>query len=595
MGFFRVIFKFIVTMFALFGFLVFLIIAGGAAAIYQMKKERFLIPTETILSLTVDGNIVEYASRDQILREVLGPTVTMLDIVAQLENAAEDEQVKGLLLRIADHELSYAQIQEIRDAVIAFRRSGKPAVAYADSFGELTRGMASYYLATSCDEIYLQPSGTLDLSGISAETPFLKGLLAKIGVQPIGETRKEYKNYWNIFTEEKYTGPHREAVHRVLETIFSRMVADIAAARKLDPATARALVDRSPFFAAEAVAEGLIDGVKFRDEVLAHIEQKAACAKYTPLYRYEPTFPPDTATEATVAVVIAEGEIHRGKSRLDPFGRSNRIGGDSLAKAIRDAAADPQVQAIVLRVNSPGGSVVASETIWREVASAVKEAQKPVIVTMGSVAASGGYYISMAADRIIAQPATLTGSIGVIIGKMYTPDMWKKIGVTFDSDQIGKNARLFSSLTKLDADQTALLRRMLDSIYDTFVSRAAAGRKKDPGEIEPFAKGRVWTGEDALAHGLVDEMGGYAAAFAEVRRRFGLQPQAMISLKYYPPEPNFLDLLLDRDHDDDVAAPVGLIADLSAGARKVLSLLFFAEDMGKRENFELSADPVDIR
>ncbi|HNT28218.1 MAG TPA: S49 family peptidase, partial [bacterium] len=189
----------------------------------------------------------------------------------------------------------------------------------------------------------------------------------------------------------------------------------------------------------------------------------------------------------------------------------------------------------------------------------------------------------------------LTGSIGVIIGKMYTPDMWKKIGVTFDSDQIGKNARLFSSLTRLDADQTTLLRRMLDSIYDTFVSRAAAGRKKNPEEIEPFAKGRVWTGEDALAHGLVDELGGYTAAFAEARKRLGLQPGAMVSLKFYPPEPNFFDYLLDRDSDDEVAATTGLLTDLSAGARKLFSLLMMVEKLERRENFELSTEPVDIR
>lgn len=595
MDFLKGIFRFFVVSFALFGFFIFLLVAGGvAAAVSYAKKQELLTPADTVLTITVDDNIVEYASRDRILREIIGPTVTLLDIVTQLDNAATDPHIKGLLVRIADHDLSYAQIQEIRDAVIAFRKSGKPAVVFADSFGELSHGMASYYLATAFDEIYLQPSGMVDISGIASESMFLKGLLAKLGIEPIGATRKEYKNAWNIFTEEKYTGPHREAVHRLLESVFDRTVGEIAAARKLPPEKVRELVDRAPLFAGEALAEKLVDGVKYRDEVLTLMEQQSSCAARTALGRYEPTFP-DTKSEATVAVIVAEGEILRGRSVQDPFGKSHRIGSDTMAKAVRDAVADPEVRAIILRVNSPGGSVVASETIWHEVATAVKNSDKPIIVTMSSLAASGGYYISMAADRIIAEPATITGSIGVIVGKFYTPEMWKKIGVTFDTDQIGANARMFSSLTRLDPAQTAILQKTLDSVYDTFVTRAADGRKKKPEELEANAKGRVWTGEDALARGLVDELGGYPAAFAAVRTTLGLKPDSMLSLKFYPEEPMFLDMLLGRTGDDDeAAARSGVLSDVFGFFRRMAALMSLIEK-SEAQGMRLESEPVDIR
>lgn len=595
MEFFKSVFRFFVVMFALFGLLVFLLIAGGVtAAVNYAKKQDMLAPAEAVLTLTIDGRIVENASRDIVLSEIIGPTVTVFDAVTRLEQAAADPNIKGLLVRIAAHELSYAQVQELRDAVHAFRRSGKPAVVYADTFGELTRGLPSYYLAAAFDEIYLQPAGMVDISGVAAEGLFLKGLLAKLGVEPIGETRKEYKNAWNIFTEDKYTAPHRKAVERLLASTFDRAVSDIARDRGIDPAALRALVDRAPLFSAEALAAKLITGVKYRDEVLALMEQKAGCARYQPLARYTPSPFDGLGSQPTVAVVVAEGEIRRGRGETDPFGRRNTIGSDTTAKAIRDAAADPAVQAIVLRVNSPGGSVVASETIWHEVVTAVRNTEKPVIVSMGSLAASGGYYISMAADHIVAQPATITGSVGVIVGKFYTPEMWKKLGITFDAAQIGANARLFSSNTRLDEKQQALLDRVLDDVYDTFVTRAADGRKKKPEEFEQYAKGRVWTGEDAKERGLIDELGGYAQAFDAARRQIGLQPGAPLSFKFYPEEPRIFDYLFDRAGDDEAAAGAGLLSDIAGILRRIAALAALIEK-AEQAGLRLESEPVDIR
>jgi len=550
MGFLKKVFKVLVVLFALIGFAVTLLIVGiVSAAMRYTDASRIITPPETVITFTVDDRIVEYAPSDPVIREVFGRRLSILDIVTGLENASEDPKVKGLLVRIADHRLSYAQVQEIRDAVIAFRKSGKPAIAYADSFGELTRGMASYYLATAFDEIYIQPAGTVDIAGLAAEHPFLKGLLGKLGVEPIGGTRKEYKNAWNLFTEDKFTAPHREAVHRLPESLFEQIVSDIAAARRIDERHLRALIDRAPLFSGEALAEGLIDGVKYRHEVIARAEERMQCTTRTPLSRRPSILPQGGGT--TVALIVAEGEVERGAAERDPFGKRSSIGSYTFAKAIRDAVGDPEVKAIVFRINSPGGSVVASETIWHEVAEAVRASGKPFIVTMSSTAASGGYYIAMAADHLIAEPATVTGSIGVIVGKMYTPEFWKKLGITFDAEQFGRNARLFSSLTRLDDDQQRLLERTLDDVYDTFVSRAAAARKKSPEEMEAIAKGRIWSGADALEKGLVDELGGYRAAFAAVRSRLGLAPTDFIIIKPFPREPSMVDFILQRNQDEE--------------------------------------------
>jgi len=595
MEFLRKIFKAIVVMFALFGLLVFLLIAGIVTAIvHHVDAKRIVAPPDTVVTFSVDDRIVEYAPSDSVIREVFGKQTSILDIVTGLENASEDPKVKGLLVRIDNHSLSYAQIQEIRDAVIAFRKTGKPAIAYADSFGELSRGMASYYLATAFDEIYLQPAGTVDIAGVAAEHPFLKGLLGKLGVEPIGGTRKEYKNAWNIFTEEKFTAPHREAVHRLLGSIFEQTVTDIAEARRIDEKRLRSLIDRAPLFSGEALAERLVDGVKYRDEVITLMEEKAGCAVRTPLSRYRPSILPQTGG-TTVALIVAEGEIERGLAERDPFGRRSSVGSYTFAKAVRDAAADPEVKAIVFRINSPGGSVVASETIWHEVVETVRASGKPLIVTMSSVAASGGYYIAMAADHIIAEPATVTGSIGVIVGKMYTPEFWKKLGITFDSEQFGKNARLFSSLTRLDGDQKALLDRTLDDIYDTFVSRVAAARKKKPEEVEEVAKGRIWSGADALEKGLVDELGGYRAAFAAVRSRLGRSPESLRVIKPFPREPSIVDFVLQRDREDEVGggAVIAPLKKVIRGIAAVGNLLEARET--DRGSIRAEAEELDIR
>jgi len=543
--------KMVARFFILIGVFTFSFILIGIAAIIFKEKSDEIKPG-TMLKINFDGGIVENSTEDEIVAEIFGAQHTMFDVIRAIDSAAKDQRIKGIVAKISNPGLSYAQIQELRESLLNFKKTGKIMIAYSDSFGEVADGTKAYYLASAFTKIYLQSAGTLGFAGIASESYFLKGLFEKLGVEPIGGKRKEYKSYWNMFTEDKYTEFHKESVLRVIESISSQIYRDVAVDRKKTQEEIKALVDLAPFFPEDALKAGLIDGIKYRDEVFDEIE-KMGKPDYLTLSNYITTMKEENllklSGDKTVALIIAEGEIHRGRSDFDPTGSSNTIGADTMAKAIRDAVNDKDVKALLIRVDSPGGSVVASETIWREVAKA-KDKKKPLVISMSSVAASGGYYISMPADRIFAEGATMTGSIGVIVGKFYTLELWKKLGITFDSVATNKNTMIFSSSTKLDEAQTAYLNKSLDNVYDTFVKRASESRKQPFEKLEESAKGRVWTGEDALARGLVDELGGYNKAIASVRKLINAKPEETINFKKFPEEENFLNIIMGRDLDE---------------------------------------------
>ncbi len=594
--FFRYVGRLIARFFMILGIFFFVMIVSSIIALSVFIKSRGEVPTVkegSVLQLNINESIVENSSRDEIFREILGQKLTVLDVIALLERAAKDGRIKGLFVKISPNNLSYAQVQELRSAVARFRTSGKPTVAFAESFEEYGQGTKNYYLAAAFEQIFVQPSGMVGITGMAAESPFVKGTLEKVGVVPQGATRKEYKNYWNMFTQDKYTDPHRESTQKLLDSIFERVVEDVAKDRKIAPVVVKAMIDRAPLFPKEAIESKLIDGIKYRDELLAFLTEKTGSSEWLPLVKYAELIEESKAPKETVALIIGEGSIHQGKSDFDPAGRSNSIGSDTVAKAIRDAAKDPEVKAIVLRVDSPGGSVIASEAIWREVLKA-KETGKPFIVTMSGVAASGGYYIAMAADKIIAQPSTITGSIGVIYGKFNTEGLWNKLGITFDSVQNGRNARFFSGLTSFNEEQNAKIGTILDEIYTTFVTRAAEGRKTTFDKLEPHAKGRVWSGEDALKLGLVDQLGGYYEAVQAVKASLKVTPETEIAFKIFPKEPNVFDMVLDRAQDgeeEEVNIHYGIASDIADLLRPIAAKKAMLELMNSRQNGAESALP----
>ncbi|MEV7009849.1 signal peptide peptidase SppA [Streptosporangium sp. NPDC051022] len=478
----------------------------------------------------------------------------LADVLSGLRRAGKDPRVKALIVKIGTHPLGLAMVQELRQAVTRFRDSGKLTVAFAETFGEFGAGTVPYYLATVFERVYLQPSGDLGLTGVSLEQRFLRGALGKAGVEYQLGQRHEYKTAANTFTQDHMTEAHRESMGRITESVTEQVVAGIAEGRGIEPAKVRELIDQGPFIGAEAVEAGLVDRMAYRDEVYEEVKRAAgqdALLLYVSRYAKGPIASkiPHPGGQ-TVALVHGTGQIRLGRSGRSPLGGSGAMGSDTVCAALRAARRDDHVKAVVFRVDSPGGSYVASDAIWREVVL-TRKAGKPIIVSMGDVAASGGYMVSMAADAIVAQPGTLTGSIGVFAGKAVIGGLLDKLGVVSETVGEGANAGMFSSTNAFSEAQWARVNAWLDRVYDDFVSKVAEGRGLPRERAHELAKGRVWTGADAYAGGLVDELGGLEDALALAREKAGLPADAPV--RAYP-KLNPLERLRPVDSSEDKTA-----------------------------------------
>ena len=491
-----------------------------------------------ILELDLTDGLPEAPVTDPLSAIMSRRKVRLPDILEGLRRAQHDDRVRALVVKVGGGRIGLARMQELREAVSAFRESGKLAVAWAETFGEFTQGNVPYYLATAFDRIYLQPSGTLGLTGITVEQVFLHDALEKFGIGFASAKRYEYKSAADNLTERGFTGPAREASMRLVASIGEQITAAIAERRGKSAADARALLDRGPFLAADALAEGLVDALGYRDEVYADVRKEAgpeATLQYVARYQRNHMLAQrarrlPNPRERFVAVIYASGPIKSGRSTRSPLGGS-AMGSDTVAGALRLALADERVRAVLLRVNSPGGSATASDTIWREVVR-LRAAGKPVVVSMSDVAASGGYFIAAPADVIVAQPGTLTGSIGVIMGKPVLEDALHRIGVTTDAVSVGAGATMLSPFHPFSEDEWSRINAWLDAIYTDFTEKVAAGRRMPVERVHEVARGRVWTGADAAQNGLVDELGGMQAAAEIARRRAGLPADA--PLRVYP-------------------------------------------------------------
>ncbi len=444
-----------------------------------------------------------------------------------LHEAAGDRHVVGLIAKVGGA-LPWAAMQELRLGARAFAASGKPTLAWAESFGEGTGDMAAYVLAAGFDEIWLQPGGGLGMLGVGVETTFVRGALDRLGIEPQLEQRYEFKNAADRVLRTDFTEAHRTALSRLAESIFTEAVTAIADGRGIEPPRVRELADTGPRTAPEARAAGLVDALGYRDEAYAAMRSRvAADAELLFADRWRPRRRPHLPVRRTghVALVEVRGVIASGRTRRGPMGR--QVGSDSVGAALRAATNDEHVRAVVLHVDSPGGSAVASDTIWREVCR-VRDAGKPVIVSMGEAAASGGYYIACPADVIVALPSTLTGSIGVFGGKMVVRELLDRVGLTTGAVSHGARSLMFSTRRGFSDDERERLVATIDAIYDDFVAKVARGRGRPVAEIESIARGRVWTGSDALGIGLVDELGGLRDAVRIARSRAGLPADALV-------------------------------------------------------------------
>ena len=500
------------------------------------------VPSRVLLEADFERSIEEWMPDDPVSRAFGAEMPTTRDIVDALDRAAKDGRVAGLVARVGAAPIGLAQIQEIRDAVARFRASGKFAIAWSETFGEFGAGNGAYYLASSFDEIFLQPSGDLGLTGLMYESPFLKGTFDKMGVVPRMDHRYEYKNAMNLYTETKYNAPHREAMEALMTSQFGQLVRGIAAARKLPETDVRKAFDEGPFLGQQAVDAKLVDGLLYRDEVYAKAKEKAgrgADLLYLETYLERAGRP--HASGKKIALVYGVGAVQRGSGGFSPL-TGTAMGSDAVSAALRAAREDDDVRAVVFRVDSPGGSYVASDAIWRETVL-TKKAGKPLVVSMGNLAGSGGYFVAMSADKIVAQPGTITASIGVVGGKLLTTEMWKKLGLSWDEVHTSDGSTMFTGTSDYTPKQWDKFQQWLDRVYADFTAKVAEGRNLPKEKVLAIAKGRIWSGEDGKELGLIDELGGIDVALKLAKEAAKIPASDEVEVVVFPRKRSLLEAL----------------------------------------------------
>ena len=522
------------------------ILVAGGIALFLAHAVSPALPDKIVLTVDLRQGLAEGAGESALRRLVVPAKPTMRDFLDAIVRAERDPRVKGLVAFLGGSALGLADAEQVRDAIARFRRHGKFAIAFSDSFGEFGSGTGGYYLATAFGEIWLQPMGSVGLTGIYDEVPFFKGTFSLLGITPEFDHRSRYKTAMNSLTHSRMTPAHREEAQALIHSTAGEIVEGIARGRKLDPEAVRQLVDAGPYLARSALAKKLVDRLGYRDEALARARALAGPgSKTVRLSSYLDRAGRPYTHGARIAVVYASGLIVRGGGGHNPLFGSQEMAADKVARALRRAARDKKVRAILFRIDSPGGSVVASETIWRAVAEA-RAKGKPVVVSMGDLAGSGGYYIAAGADKIVAEPATLTASIGDFAGKFVISGLLKKLGVTTDSAQFGADAGMFASTQEFTPAQHQKFEAFLDAVYEGFKKRVAEGRHMSLDAVEKVAQGRVWTGAQAKARGLVDALGGFGTALGLAKAAAHIAPNAPVDLVVYPRRQGLLEFLYDR-------------------------------------------------
>lgn len=547
-------------------------VVGGITARFARR-----VPKGTVLELDL-GALPPEAADTSLAGMIGGKKPTMRETVDALSRAAADSRVAGLLVHATFSAGGVAQVQELRDAFGALRTAGKFTVAYSDSYNN-----GSYHLASACDEVLLQPTGDVDLRGLAAVPNFYKGALDKLGIEVEAEGRWEYKSAADQVTRTRMSRPFKESHQRVLDSIFGQIVSGVAQKTHRSEKEVRALIDAGPFLDKEAEKEGLVDALMYRDQAIERAKTRSGPkARLLDVHAYAKRAKKRVGKgrPASLAIITATGPIVSRRQGIDPIAGRSPMESDKVAEWIRKAVKDKRVKAIVMRVDSPGGSAVASEAIWRETVRA-KEKNKPVVVSMGNVAASGGYYISAAADCIVAHPGTITGSIGVISAKPVLAKAKRKLGVHPEELKTSAHAAMMSVNRPFSESEKARFEAGLDDVYATFTSRVAEGRGLDLDHVLRVARGRVWTGEDAHEHGLVDELGGLTTAIGMAKQAAGVKVDAPVRLVAFPKKQSPLARIRSQKRESsDLEALVGLLAAVAGPVQRAAADLGLLGDRG---------------
>ncbi len=496
------------------------------------------LPKEMVLVFKIDGGVTEIQTKPSLLEPFPFAQPTIRNVINTLERAKDDARVHGLIVNMRDSGMSAAHIEELRTAIINFNEAGKFTKIYASSYDDVMGGLSQYYFASAFDEIWMQPVGMLSISGASMEMPFAKSALEKLGVTPQFLKREQYKGAMENFTASEMSDASREMWSSILNDISQNMIEQVAQDRNIPINILQGYVDQGLLTGKESVNAKLIDRLDYADNMVSEIRENIKGDKESkdlPLvslaqYSQSKTTQaakPNAQGNKDVALIYAVGTI------VDTAGAQGNAGANKIAGAITKAQENENIKAIVLRVDSPGGSPTASETIRRALVKA-KEKGKKVVVSMGPVAASGGYWVATDADKIVAMSTTITGSIGVVMGKFEASDLWDKVGVNWEGPQVGENADVFSPHKPFDAAGRERLNVLIDDVYQSFLTRVAKGRNMSIEQARSVARGRAWTGSQAFENGLVDSLGGLNEALNETAKLLDLPSRENLNVVVMP-------------------------------------------------------------
>ncbi len=570
------------------------------------------LPSQMVLYMELDGDLGDVPKTISISDPFAGTSKTLKTFIDSIERAKIDPRVEGVYARLNAGRYAISHIQEIRAAIKDFRSSGKFAYIYAPSYGN---GLGSYYLAASFDEIWMQPMGSLMITGMNAEMPFLRGVLDKIGIEPQFFQRKEYKSAYESLTNSKMSDANRVSMKALVKDISDVLLADISSDRGVRVVDLKKQIDRGLLLSSEAVEAGLIDKVDYEDKLIDYIRDRVTGdpksedliyvnfdSYMAEFYDQDNIFAVGSSTKddkkktsaPRVALIYAVGVImdDNGQKSSMPLGISGGAvaAADEISEALLMAAYDDNIDAVVLRVDSPGGSPVASETILRAVEK-VQEEGKSVTVSMGATAASGGYWISAYADQIFVLPSTITGSIGVLGGKVSVAELWKNLGVNWDKVSWGENSSMFSINTPFSKSEAERMNAMLDDIYDNFIARVSRGRKMDISAVDKIARGRVWVGTSAIKNGLADQFGGLNEALDYAAVKVGAENRNEIDVIILPkpltPIEQFVKLI---EGQVKTGKMLGIYAGVLEKIQPIISKMMIASDANNSVY-----NPVNIR
>lgn len=572
-------------------------------ALLAESMGRPQVADNSVLVLNVSGSLPDFSAEDPTAR-IFGieQSPSFSSLLSQLRKAKVDSRIGAILLDIDFPGIGWGKADELREAIADFKTSGKPVFAYMEIGSN-----KEYYIAAAADKIYLPPTGDLYINGFAAQSQFYKGSLDKLGVKWEDVHVGKYKSYNEQFTRTDHSPESREVVNAILDDYFNRVVNTVAQSRQKSPEDVKAIIDNAPYNAVEAQKQNLIDGAKYKDEVYAELKNRlgykeADELRVTTNSAYKEITPESLGLNngERVAVIFASGIITPGRSSDGTFGGSQTIGSDTIVKAVKDAADDASIKAIVLRVDSGGGSALASDLMWHTIEYA--KTKKPIVTSMGDVAASGGYYIACNSNKIVAEPSTVTGSIGVVLGRPVLGGLYNWLGVSNEYIKRGKNAEIFREDREWTPEEREVFQKNANFFYwDNFVPKVAQGRGKSVEQIHEVAQGRVWTGFQAKERGLVDEFGGLNRAVEIAKELAKLPADKDVKRVVFPSTKPFLESLLGGDEEEatvntkERAQQETLIKALPKDLQKVFRYTALFENLKRGETMALLPYDLEIK